>query len=158
MQHHSLRHIGMSTIPRAIQSSFLVLENPKKVIPVTLEFEAPYGMKFGEFDPDQTVRADGGTGVFTFENSESGVFDYQPSDWIVNAYGISAITTPVMKALGVAHPNPEIVELHIGWKLLTTTEREGDFPVCFNGAREYLLDVFIAPSSLFVGMRILNSL
>jgi hypothetical protein len=72
---------------------------------VTLEFEAPYGMRFGEFIPEQTVREDGGTGVFTFVNEESGVFDYQPSVWIANTYGLSAITTPVSKLLGVAHPN-----------------------------------------------------
>ena len=80
---------------------------PEEDNTVTLEFDAPYGMKFGEFDPDQTVRADGGIGVFTFMNEESGVFDYQPSEWIANAYGLSAITTPVIKLIGVAHPNLE---------------------------------------------------
>jgi hypothetical protein len=105
---------------------------------VTMEFIAPYGMKFGEFDPDTVVREDGGTGIFTFENSEAGVFNYEPSQWMKDTYGVSAVSFPVVKLLGVAHPNPAIVELHIGAKFLTTTEREGDFPVCFNGAGELL--------------------
>jgi hypothetical protein len=104
----------------------------------TLEFEAPYGMKFGEFDPEQTVRGNGGTGVFTFEDSESGQFSYQPSQWMKDTYDVSAVSLPVIKLLGVEHPNPEIVELHIGAKLLTTTERTGAFPVCFNGVGELL--------------------
>ena len=95
-------------------------------------------MKFGEFDPELTVRGDGGTGVFTFENSESGTFSYQPSAWIANAYGVTAISTPVKKLLGVAHPNPEIVELHIGGSSLTAIDRTADLPVCFNGAGELL--------------------
>ena len=80
---------------------------------VVVDFSAPYGMKYGEFDPEQTVRPDGGIGVFTFEDPESGAFDYEPSDWIADAYGISAISIPIQKLLGVEHPNPEIVELHM---------------------------------------------
>jgi hypothetical protein len=56
---------------------------PEEDNTVALEFIATYGMKFGEFDPEQTVRKDGGTGVFTFENSKAGVFDYEPSAWMV---------------------------------------------------------------------------
>jgi hypothetical protein len=74
---------------------------------VTLEFEAPYGMKFGEFDPESTIRADGGTGVFTFEDSEAGVFDYEPSQWMKDTYGVSAVSLPVVQLLEVAHPNDE---------------------------------------------------
>jgi hypothetical protein len=77
---------------------------PEEGNTVTLEFDAPYGMKFGEFDPDQTVHTDGGTGVFTFEDSEAGVFDYEPSEWMVETYGVSAVSTPVVKFLEVAHP------------------------------------------------------
>lgn len=118
---------------------FLIgMGQPEEGNTITLEFEAPYGMKFGEFDPESTVRGDGGTGVFTFQNEESGTFSYQPSTWIANAYGISAVNTAVVKLLGVDHPNPEIVELHIGAELLTTTDRTGDFPVCFNGDGELL--------------------
>ena len=87
---------------------FLVgVGEPEEGNTVTLEFDAPYGMRFGEFDPAQIVHADAGTGVFTFQNEESGVFNYEPSDWIANAYGLSAVTTPVKKLLGVAHPNIE---------------------------------------------------
>lgn len=118
---------------------FLIgLGEPEEGNTVTLEFEAPYGMKFGEFDPNQTIREDGGTGVFKFEDSEKGVFDYNPSEWMINTYNVSSISTPIVKLLGVAHPNPEIIELHIGAKFLTTTEKKGEFPVCFNGAGELL--------------------
>ncbi len=78
---------------------------PQEGNAVTLEFEAPYGMKFGEFDPAKTVRGDGGTGVFTFADSESGVFSYEPSQWMKDTYAVSAVSTPVVKLLGVAHPN-----------------------------------------------------
>ena len=80
---------------------------------VTISFSAPYGMKFGEFDPESTIRPDGGIGVFTFDNPESGMFDYYPSEWITDAYGIMAISTPVEKLIAVEHPNPEIVELYV---------------------------------------------
>jgi hypothetical protein len=80
---------------------------PEEGNTVTLEFDAPYGMKFGEFDPDQTVHTDGGTGVFTFEDSEAGVFDYEPSGWMVETYGVSAVSIPVVKFLEVAHPTSE---------------------------------------------------
>jgi hypothetical protein len=87
---------------------FLIgLGEPEEGNTVTLEFEAPYGMKFGEFDPESTIRADGGTGVFTFEDSESGIFNYEPSQWMVDTYGVSAISIPVKMLLSVAHPNLE---------------------------------------------------
>ncbi len=96
---------------------FLVGNGEPEGNSVTIDFDAPYGMKFGEFDPETTVRADGGIGVFTFDNPESGLFDYEPSEWITDTYGVSAISTPVVKLLEVEHPNPEIVELQV--------EREG---------------------------------
>jgi hypothetical protein len=77
---------------------------PEEGNTVTLEFDAPYGMKFGEFDPDTVSHEDGGTGVFTFEDSEAGVFDYEPSGWMVETYGVSAVSIPVVKFLEVAHP------------------------------------------------------
>jgi len=80
---------------------------PEEDNTVTLEFDAPYGMKFGEFDPEQTVLGDGGTGVFTFENSKAGVFDYEPSAWMVETYGVSAVSIPVVQLLEVAHPTSE---------------------------------------------------
>jgi len=80
---------------------------PEEDNTVTLEFVAPHGMKFGEFDPESTVRADGGTGVFAFEDEESGTFNYEPSIWIADAYGLSAISIPVKMLLEAAHPNDE---------------------------------------------------
>jgi len=85
---------------------------------VTLEFVAPHGMTFGEFDADDVIREDGGAGVFTFENSESGVFDYEPSGWMTQTYGVSAISIPVVKLLGVTLEEPSsldsFVETYVG--------------------------------------------
>ena len=78
---------------------------PEEGNTVTLEFDAPHGMKFGEFDPESTIHEDGGIGVFTFEDAETGVFDYEPSEWIADAYGLSAISIPVKMLLAVTHPN-----------------------------------------------------
>lgn len=72
---------------------------------VTLEFTSTYGMKFGEFDAEQIERKDGGIGVFTFDNEDSGTFNYEPSVWIADAYGLSAISIPVKMLLEVAHAN-----------------------------------------------------
>lgn len=93
---------------------FLVgVGEPEEGNTVTLDFDAPYGMKFGEFDPEQLVHGDGGTGVFTFQNPESGTFVYEPSDWISSRYGISAITSDMVKLIDVEHPNPEVIELQV---------------------------------------------
>lgn len=73
---------------------------------VLLEFIAPHGMKFGEFKPEQVVREDGGTGVFNFENPDAGAFVYEPSAWMVETYGVSAISIPVIKLVGVALEDP----------------------------------------------------
>lgn len=78
---------------------------------VEIAFEAPYGMVYGSFDPDAVIREDGGVGTFTFVDSDNGEFNYVPSTWMVETYGVSVITVPIVKLFNVAHPNPEMIEV-----------------------------------------------
>jgi hypothetical protein len=80
---------------------------------VVLEFVAPHGMKFGDFDAGDVVREDGGSGSFTFDNSENGVFDYEPSNWMVQTYGVSPISTPVVKLVGVTLKEPSSFDSYV---------------------------------------------
>ena len=57
-----------------------------------VQFESPYGMKYGEFDPDSVVRADGGTARFDFTDSQNATFSYTPSDFSSSTWGH---TTPI---------------------------------------------------------------
>lgn len=86
---------------------------PEEGNTVTLEFVAPHGMKFGEFDPGQVIREDGGTGVFTFEHADSGVFDYEPSGWMIDTYGVSAVSIPVIKLISVALEEPSSINSYV---------------------------------------------
>lgn len=52
-----------------------------------VQFESPYGMKYGEFDPDSVVREYGGTGTFTFSDANNGVFSYTPSEFSTTTWG-----------------------------------------------------------------------
>jgi hypothetical protein len=69
---------------------------------VEIAFAAPIGMAYGEFDPDSVIREDGGVGTFSFLNSTDGAFDYVPSEWMIETYGVSAITIPIVKLFDVA--------------------------------------------------------
>ncbi len=57
-----------------------------------VQFESPYGMKYGEFDPDSVVRENGGTGTFTFSDANNGTFSYTPSAFSTTNWGH---TTPI---------------------------------------------------------------
>jgi hypothetical protein len=52
-----------------------------------IQLESPYGMKYGEFDPDSVVREDGGTAVFNFSDPNNGTFSYIPSEFSGSAWG-----------------------------------------------------------------------
>ena len=52
-----------------------------------VQFESPYGMKYGEFDPDTVVRENGGTGTFTFTDANNGTFSYTPSAFSTTNWG-----------------------------------------------------------------------
>jgi hypothetical protein len=52
-----------------------------------IEFESPYGMKYGEFDPDSVVRENGGTARFDFTDPSNATFSYTPSDFSNASWG-----------------------------------------------------------------------
>jgi beta-glucanase (GH16 family) len=52
-----------------------------------VQFVSPYGMNYGEFDPDTVVREVGGTARFEFADKENAIFSYTPSDFSVSAWG-----------------------------------------------------------------------
>jgi hypothetical protein len=52
-----------------------------------VQFESPYGMKYGEFDPDSVVRENGGTGTFIFSDAGNGTFSYTPSEFSTTNWG-----------------------------------------------------------------------
>jgi hypothetical protein len=73
---------------------------------VTVRFQAPFGMRYGEFDPGQVVRQDAGTGRFEFEDSKTGTFSYQPTTDMVDRYGLSPLTIPVVQLVAVTLEEP----------------------------------------------------
>lgn len=81
---------------------------------VEVEFQAPWGMVFGGFDPDTVTRAPGGLGRFTFTDVNNGTFEYLPSDWTVTNFGHAEITTPIVKLFSVSLPDPVIIEVPVG--------------------------------------------
>lgn len=57
-----------------------------------ISFQSPYGMRYGEFDPDSVVRAEAGVGRFDFSDPGNGTFSYTPSEFSKTNWGHS---TPV---------------------------------------------------------------
>ena len=68
-----------------------------------IQLESPYGMKYGEFDPDSVVRAVGGTARFDFTDADNGIFSYTPSDFSTTTWGhITAIDSlPLTKLFAI---------------------------------------------------------
>lgn len=52
-----------------------------------VEFESPYGMTYGDFDPDSVVREVGGTAHFEFSDPDNSTFSYAPSGFSNTAWG-----------------------------------------------------------------------
>ena len=52
-----------------------------------VQFESPYGMQYGEFDPASVVRADGGTAHFHFIDPGNATFSYTPSEFSASNWG-----------------------------------------------------------------------
>jgi len=52
-----------------------------------IQFESPYGMQYGEFDPASVVRADGGTAHFHFIDPGNATFSYTPSEFSASNWG-----------------------------------------------------------------------
>ena len=72
-----------------------------------IQFESPHGMKYGEFDPDSVVRADGGTAYFEFTDKDNGIFSYTPSTFSASTWGhVTAIEElPVVKLFAIPVSN-----------------------------------------------------
>ena len=56
-----------------------------------IEFDSPYGMKYGQFDPQTVVRENGGIAVFEFSDTQNATFSYTPSTFSISTWGRSAI-------------------------------------------------------------------
>ena len=52
-----------------------------------IDFESPFGMNYGEFDPDSVERANGGTARFSFSDSDNATFSYTPSAFSTTNWG-----------------------------------------------------------------------
>jgi len=68
-----------------------------------IQFESPYGMKYGEFDPDSVVRPVGGTARFDFSGADNATFSYAPSDFSSSTWGhITPIDSlPLIKVFAI---------------------------------------------------------
>ncbi|MCW8926741.1 MAG: DUF2807 domain-containing protein [Xanthomonadales bacterium] len=56
-----------------------------------VEFKAPLGMAFGEFDPQSVERKAAGTARFEFSGHDNGTFSYTPSEFSILTWGHSSI-------------------------------------------------------------------
>ena len=52
-----------------------------------VQFDSPRGMKYGEFDPGDVIRENGGTAFFEFTDQDNGTFSYVPSNFTATAWG-----------------------------------------------------------------------
>lgn len=69
---------------------------------VSITFQSPVGMVFGEFDPGSVTSEDGGSAVIRFSDRDNGVFNYTPSEFTINQWGHSAIVDlPLVKLFGI---------------------------------------------------------
>ncbi len=69
---------------------------------VTVSFDSPVGMKFGEFDPDSVIREMGGTAEIVFADRENATFSYTPSEFSTTNWGHSEIVElPLVKLFGL---------------------------------------------------------
>ena len=74
-----------------------------------VQFESPYGMKYGEFDPDSVVRAVGGTAFFDFTDADNGTYSYTPSDFSTSTWGhVKPIDSlPLVKLFSIPVSSPD---------------------------------------------------
>ena len=73
-----------------------------------VQFTSPYGMKYGEFDPDSVIREDGGTAIFEFTDKDNAIFSYKPSEFTTSKWGHTAIDSlPMEKLFGIPASNTE---------------------------------------------------
>jgi len=72
-----------------------------------IQFRSPYGMKYGEFDPESVVRPVAGIGHFDFSDPDNGTFSYTPSDFSTTNWGHSTTidSLPLVKLFSIPVPN-----------------------------------------------------
>ena len=81
---------------------FLVGQGVQTENALELEFVSPYGMDYGEFDPDSVVRESGGTARFDFSDPDHATFSYTPSEFSVSAWGHTPIDSlPLTKLFAI---------------------------------------------------------
>lgn len=56
-----------------------------------VQFESPYGMRYGEFDPQSVEREEGGTARFEFIDTQNATFNYTPSEFSAQSWGHTPI-------------------------------------------------------------------
>jgi len=56
-----------------------------------VQFESPYGMQYGEFDPDSVIRENGGTARIEFFDTKNATFNYTPSEFSAQSWGHTQI-------------------------------------------------------------------
>jgi beta-glucanase (GH16 family) len=67
-----------------------------------VEFESPYGMAYGAFDPLTLTRGLGGTGRLEFQDTDNATFSYTPSEFTAAQWGHTAIEAlPLTKLFGI---------------------------------------------------------
>lgn len=74
-----------------------------------IQFQSPYGMKYGEFDPDSVVRANAGIGRFDFSDPDNTTFSYTPSDFSTQNWGHSTPidSLPLVKLFSIPVSNAQ---------------------------------------------------
>lgn len=76
-----------------------------------VQFTSPYGMKYGEFDPDSVKREEGGTAYFEFTDQDNVTVSYTPSEFTRSNWGHTAIDSlPMVKLFGIPVSSLENME------------------------------------------------
>jgi beta-glucanase (GH16 family) len=72
-----------------------------------VQLESPYGMNYGEFDPDSVIRENGGIARIEFSDAQNATFSYTPSEFSVSRWGHSPIENlPINRLFTVPVTDP----------------------------------------------------
>lgn len=75
---------------------------------LTVQFESPVGMQYGQFDPASVVREDGGTARFEFVDAQNATFSYTPSAFSSATWGHTAIENLPLQRLFMVPPKESV--------------------------------------------------
>jgi beta-glucanase (GH16 family) len=71
-----------------------------------IDFNSPHGMIYGEFNPSDVNREDGGTALLEFSDPDNATFSYTPSAFSASAWGHTPIESlTLLKIFGIPHSN-----------------------------------------------------